>query len=124
MGYLSFIFYLKHGSGVTKIRPGSFIILNLDLGQDVKESARPNFRHLNRPCFNKGCSFNTFPLWVKVRGNQNQEIPVSNSSHCLSFFFCFMSKAQDGQCYEVIRNFKIMGIMLFTYNVKEKNLKP
>ena len=28
------------------------MILNLDLGQDVKESARPNFRHLNGPWFN------------------------------------------------------------------------
>ena len=25
------------------------MILNLDLGQEVKESARPNFRHLSRP---------------------------------------------------------------------------
>ena len=29
----------------------SFMILNLDLGQEVKESARPNFRHLSRPWF-------------------------------------------------------------------------
>ena len=38
-----------------------------------------------------------------------------------------MSKALDGQGYEVIRNFRITGIMLFTnskYNIEEKNLKP
>ena len=28
------------------------MILNLDLGQEVKESARPNFSHLSRPWFN------------------------------------------------------------------------
>ena len=34
----------------------------------------------NKFIVNKVCSFNTFPLWVKLRGNQNQGTPISNSS--------------------------------------------
>ena len=44
------------------------MILNLDMGQEVKESARPNFRHLSRPCFKLAFTHTAF---LKGQGQIN-----------------------------------------------------